>query len=246
MKESSQAKAKSKAKKKKKKKSTFVLEHAVKAEVILEDVLAAGKADAKARLVKKLGKKIVRNDLALKRPSSLTPKGTSTSSEANMSMLHTSACVPSSKGSKVAKGSKLSKNAPIVKGAKTANAAKGAKEVKESNRITCVMDSRVHSVEAVGKGRRVMALPTIHVRSNAPDSDAKTTVKTIRRPKKKNAKKIKRDKRCTLDTHDMNTDNAANNMVTAMGKLSLSNAKPKRRASLRISVDENGSECDED
>ena len=71
-------------------------------------------------------------------------------------------------------------------------------------------------------------------------------MKTIRRPKKKNAKKIMRNKRCTLDTHDMNTDNAANNMAIAMGKLSLSNAKPKRRASLRISVDENGSECDED
>jgi hypothetical protein len=98
--------------------------------------------------------------------------------------------------------------------------------------------------KTVVKGKRANALQTIHVRSDvgpasdrASDTDVKTKVKTVRKPKKK-TKRAKRETRVT--------DAAADNVTTAMGKLSLSNAKPKRRASLRISVDGNGSECDED
>jgi hypothetical protein len=61
---------------------------------------------------------------------------------------------------------------------------------------------------------------------------------------RKNKKKARRDKRETLGTDN---DDVADNVAAAVGTFSLSSAKPKRRASLRISVDnENYSECDVD
>jgi hypothetical protein len=69
---------------------------------------------------------------------------------------------------------------------------------------------------------------------------AKAKLNTARRRKKKKTKRLKKETRVA------HNDAAADNVVAAIGKLSLSNAKPTRRASLRISLDESDAEIDED
>jgi hypothetical protein len=114
----------------------------------------------------------------------------------------------------------------------------GTKRLKYAKQAKCITGSSRQSVKAVVKGVRSMALKTIHVRSDvgpasnhASDTGVNTKVKTIRRPKKKKAKRVKRVTRVA------DSDAAADDVVAAVGKLSLSIAKPKRRASRRISVD---------
>jgi hypothetical protein len=190
----------------------------VGAEAEMEDVRAVCEANI-SRLDSKLGATALLAASAPKGEASVTTTDPKASTKAKRPM----------SGIKVAKGSKLSNDGMQDKG---------------------VTGSALQSVKTVVKGGRTMALQTIHVHSDvgpasdrASVSDVKTKVKkvkTVRRPKKKKAKRVKRETRAT------DNDTAAENVIAAVGKLSLSIARPKRRASLRMSVDENDSECDED
>jgi hypothetical protein len=130
----------------------------------------------------------------------------------------------------------------FILGIKEAKGLKLSNDAKQG-----VAGSALQSVMTVVKEGRAIALQTIHVRSDvgpdsdrASDTDDKTKVKTVRRPKEKKTKMAKRETRLTDNDAD------PDNVEVAVGKLSLSIARPKRRASLRISADENDSECDED
>jgi hypothetical protein len=165
----------------------------VEAEVEWEDVREVSEADT-SRFDSKLRATALLTASAPKREASVTTTDLKASTKAKRS----------TSGTKVAKGSKLSNDAKQDKG---------------------VAGSALSSVKTVGKGGRAMSLQTINVRSDAgpvsdraSDTDVKKKVKTVRRPKKKKSKRVKRETRVTEN------DTAAENVVAAVGKRFLYNA----------------------